>query len=81
MNISEELIREIITKVVESAASEKKASDCGFEKHIDPSGIIGIKTSTVKCEPFEQDGIKGCRYLGRGSAHGLWRDGTGSHQL
>ena len=30
MNISEELIREIITKVVESAASEKKASDCGF---------------------------------------------------
>lgn len=36
MNISEELIREIITKVVESAASEKKASDCGFEKHIDP---------------------------------------------
>lgn len=35
MNISEELIREIITKVVESAASEKKASDCGFEKHID----------------------------------------------
>ena len=49
MNISEELIREIITKVVESAASEKKASDCGFEKHIDPSGIIGIKTSTVKC--------------------------------
>ena len=66
MNISEELIREIITKVVESAASEKKASDCGFEKHIDPSGIIGIK---------------GCRYLGRGSTHGLWRDGTGSHQL
>ena len=57
MNISEELIREIITKVVESAASEKKASDCGFEKHIDPSGIIGIKTSTVKCEPFEQDGV------------------------
>ena len=57
MNISEELIREIITKVVESAASEKKASDCGFEKQVDPSGIIGIKTSTVKCEPFEQDGV------------------------
>ena len=49
MNISEELIREIITKVVQEATSEKKTADCGFEKHIDPSGIIGIKTSTVKC--------------------------------
>ena len=57
MNISEELIREIITKVVEAAASEKKTPDCGLEKQVDPSGIIGIKTSTVKCEPFEQDGV------------------------
>ena len=57
MNISEELIREIITKVVQEATAEKKTCDCGFEKHVDPSGIIGIKTSTVKCEPFEQDGV------------------------
>lgn len=57
MNISEELIREIITKVVEEAAKEPKKADCGFEKVIDPSGIIGIKTSTVKCERFKQDGV------------------------
>ena len=57
MNISEELIREIITKVVQEATAEKKTCVCGFEKHVDPSGIIGIKTSTVKCEPFEQDGV------------------------
>lgn len=57
MNISEELIREIITKVVEAAAKEQTKPDCGFEKHVDSSGIIGIKTSTVKCEPFEQKGV------------------------
>lgn len=56
MNISEEMIREIITKVLETAAKEG-SSGCGFEKHVDPSGIIGIKTSTVKCERFEQDGV------------------------
>lgn len=57
MNISEELIREIITKVVESAVQGQKQPDCGFEKIVDPSGIIGIKTSTVKCEPFQQEGV------------------------
>ena len=31
MNISEEQIRERITKVVESAATEMKTTDCGFE--------------------------------------------------
>lgn len=48
MNISEQLIRTIVEKVVHEAANNK----CGFEKHVDPSGIIGIKTSTVKTEPF-----------------------------
>ncbi|EET60699.1 ethanolamine utilization protein EutQ [Marvinbryantia formatexigens DSM 14469] len=57
MNISEELIREIITKVLETATQEQKTADCGFEKIVDPSGIIGIKTSTVKCEPFQQEGV------------------------
>ena len=56
MNVSEELIREIVTKVLEESAG--KGSKPEFEKHIDPSGIIGIKTSTVKCEPFQQDGVK-----------------------
>ena len=56
MNVSEALIREIVTKVLEESAG--KGSKPEFEKHIDPSGIIGIKTSTVKCEPFQQDGVK-----------------------
>lgn len=55
MNVSESLIREIVQKVLEE--SVKKAGP-GFEKHVDPSGIIGIKTSTVNCKPFMQDGVK-----------------------
>ncbi|WP_283674507.1 cupin domain-containing protein [Butyricicoccus sp. Marseille-Q5471] len=49
MNISESLIREIVEKVLAESVG-KPAPD--FEKHVDPSGIIGIKTDTVKCEPF-----------------------------
>lgn len=54
MNISEELIRDIVTKVLQAASGETQQD---FEKHVDPSGIIGIKTSTVKCEPFKQEGV------------------------
>ncbi len=54
MNVSEELIREIVSKVLLEAGG---LSEPDFEKHVDPSGIIGIKTSTVKCEPFEQEGV------------------------
>ncbi len=55
MNVSEELIREIVTKVIQAAAAGQQERD--FEKVVDPSGIIGIKTSTVKCEPFQQEGV------------------------
>lgn len=55
MNVSEALIREIVEKVLKESMN---ASAAPFEKHVDPSGIIGIKTETVKCEPFEQDGVK-----------------------
>ena len=48
------LIRDIVERVLREAVESEKAP---FEKHVDPSGIIGIKTSTVKCEPFEQDGV------------------------
>lgn len=54
MNVSEELIREIVTKVLQESAGAPAAD---FEKHVDPSGIIGIKTSTVRCDPFGQDGV------------------------
>ena len=49
MNISEALLREIVEKVL----AETVSGGPGFEKQVDPSGIIGIKTSTVPLEPFE----------------------------
>ena len=54
MEISDKLIQEIVHRVVQEAA---KASSPGFEKQIAPSGVIGIKTSTVQCEPFGQPGV------------------------
>lgn len=51
MNVSEALIREIVTKVLQESGGLTAAP--GFEKHVDPSGIIGIKTSTVPLQPFE----------------------------
>ena len=49
MNISENLIREIVLKVMEEAGG----SQCDCQRQVDPSGIIGIKTDSVKLEPFE----------------------------
>ena len=55
MNVSEELIRQIVQKVLEE---QKKAGDGeDFVKEKDPSGIIKIATGTVKCEPFKQEGV------------------------
>lgn len=51
MNVSEQLIREIVTKVLQEAGG--LTAGPGFEKHTDPSGIIGIRTSTVPLHPFE----------------------------
>lgn len=56
MNVSEELIRQVIQKVLEESAQAGFAKE-SFEKQKDPSGIIKIKTDTVKCEPFKQDGV------------------------
>jgi len=49
MNISENLIREIVLKVMEEAGG----SQCSCQRQVDPSGIIGIKTATVELDPFE----------------------------
>ena len=51
MNVSEELIRSIVEKVIAEAAGS--TGKCDFQKQVDPSGVIGVKTSTVKLEPFE----------------------------
>ncbi len=48
MNISEQLIRDVIVKVLQ----ESGLCGCECQRQVDPSGIIGIKTSTVKLEPF-----------------------------
>ena len=52
MNPSELLIKEIVKKILGEASQEQK-----MERDVDKSGIIRIKTSTVKCEPFAQDGV------------------------
>ena len=52
MNPSELLIKEIVKKIMSEASQEQK-----MERDVDKSGIIRIKTSTVKCEPFAQNGV------------------------
>jgi ethanolamine utilization protein EutQ len=50
MNISEEIIREIVEKVLrETLGLEGPES---FDKEKDPSGILRVKTETVKTVPF-----------------------------
>ena len=71
MNISESLIREIVEKVIRETVDGQSAP---FEKHVDPSGIIGIKTSTVELEPFEGRSdvrAEGRHNAGGSAAHGL----------
>jgi len=49
MEINEKVLKAIIAQVVEETL---KAKGEDFVKETDPSGILKIKTSTVKCEPF-----------------------------
>lgn len=49
MNVSEELIRQIVTKVL----AEAGGCSSGMQRQVDPSGIIGIKTETVPLNSFE----------------------------
>lgn len=56
MNIREEVIRDIVCKVIQEMTAASKPQD-DFEKKVDPSGVMSIKTSTVKVEPFEQKGV------------------------
>lgn len=54
MNTSEELLREIVASVIkEYVKSDEIPKKDDFVKVKDPSGIMMIKTDTVKCEPFE----------------------------
>lgn len=49
MNLSEALIKQIVESVMKEQFGQSAAS---FKKTQDPSGIIQVKTDTVKCEPF-----------------------------
>lgn len=51
MQISEELIYKIVKQVLEK--EQPSQGESAFEKHVDSSGVISIKTETVKCEPFD----------------------------
>ena len=56
MNISESIVREIVVKVLESlnqadlSTGGTPAED--FVKCKDPSGVLSVKTDTVRVEPF-----------------------------
>lgn len=51
MEINNELIYRIVKEVLAEGGTNSKSA--GFEKQIDSSGVISIKTDTVKCEPFD----------------------------
>ncbi len=50
MNISEELIAKIVKQVISGLPT---APTVPFERHVDSSGIMSIKTNTVKPAPFD----------------------------
>ncbi|MCL2163213.1 MAG: cupin domain-containing protein [Oscillospiraceae bacterium] len=48
MNISEQIIADIVKKVIESIGDNGE-----FEKNRDPSGVMSVRTSTVKPDVFD----------------------------
>ena len=55
MDVSKELIRSIVEKVLAESAGTAAPAEPDKEK--DPSGIIKITTDKVETERFEQDGV------------------------
>ena len=55
MDVSKELIRSIVEKVLAESAGTAVPAEPYKEK--DPSGIIKITTDKVETERFEQDGV------------------------
>ncbi len=51
MNISDSMLREIIKEVLAETCKKENGED--FIKEKDPSGVLCIKTQTVKCDPFD----------------------------
>lgn len=55
-DINNELLARIVQGVVQELLKQAAGGD-DFVKHVDPSGVIHVQSSTVKCERFEQDGV------------------------
>lgn len=53
MEINKEQLRDLIASVVEETLKNRQGED--FVKKVDKSGILMVKTDTVKCETFEGD--------------------------
>ncbi|GAB2045665.1 cupin domain-containing protein [Agathobaculum sp. TL06] len=57
MKVNEELIRSLVEKVLAETGRQKpeesKSGGCGFEKTVDPSGVLSVRVPTVRLEPFE----------------------------
>lgn len=52
MELNEQAVRAIVTEVVRAIVNKEPV------REVDPSGIITIRTDTVKCEPFMQEGVR-----------------------
>lgn len=50
--MDENMIRSIVAEVL-----REQLGTIGFEKKVDPSGVLWVKSSTVRCEPFQQSGV------------------------
>ncbi|MEG0321535.1 MAG: cupin domain-containing protein [Oscillospiraceae bacterium] len=53
MELNEETLRRVIAQVLGNMGE----TGGGFTKTVDPSGVIFIRTDTVRCERFQQDGV------------------------
>ncbi len=51
--MEEKQLRELIADMIRESIAQKSSTD--FVKEVDKSGIIKVQTSTVKCEPFEDN--------------------------
>ena len=54
MKVNEELIRSLVEKVLAETGRQKpeesKSGGCGFEKTVDPSGVLSLRVPTVRLE-------------------------------
>lgn len=49
-NIDVKSIEDMVRKIIAESLSKE---ECGFEKHVDASGIMSVKLNTVKMDKFE----------------------------